>query len=54
MEGIWVRSASGVGMVRSRDMVVSVDEAKEEDRARMWTILPETRTCLNRMVELVS
>ena len=52
MEGIWVRSASWAEVRRSREKVVSVVEAKAEVRASMWTVEPETRSCLKRMVEL--
>jgi len=51
-EGIWVMSASGADVVRSKDIVVRVFEAKEEVRARICTVFPETSSCLNRTVEL--
>ena len=34
-EGIWVRSPSGAEVVRSRERVVSVVAAKDEERARI-------------------
>jgi len=52
MEGIWIRSARGMEVVRFSDMVVRVLEAKEDVRARMWTVLADTMSCLNRIVEL--